>query len=174
MASYRTPANPSFGNQVLRHGMRVAIESSNPFDGNNSHGGESEAAFEQHFTPQEIADLWKRDPGTIRRMFRYEEGVIVDGPEHRSDGKRDYVTLRIPGSVVKRVHDRLMNKRVGRLRIGNRRTPGDSTGELQQDAACLGTPTPDDESSDAAWEREVQLTVEKLKALIHRDKTEAI
>lgn len=153
--------------------MRVAPESSNSFGGDNSHCGEAGSAFEQHFTPQEIADLWKRDPGTIRRMFRYEEGVIVDGPEHRSDGKRDYVTLRIPGSVVKRVHDRLMNKRVGRLRIGNRRKSGDGSRELQQDATYLGTPSPDDQSSDAAWEREVQRTVEKFRASINRDKSSA-
>jgi hypothetical protein len=66
----------------------------------------SETAFEHHFTPQELAELWKFDESTIRRMFIDEPGVMAVGKAARRDGKRDYVTLRIPESVARRVYAR--------------------------------------------------------------------
>jgi len=39
-------------------------------------------------------------------MFIEEPGVFVYGKERRRDGRRDYVTLRIPASVVERVYRR--------------------------------------------------------------------
>jgi hypothetical protein len=61
---------------------------------------------EKHYTPQELAELWKFDESTVRRMFIDEPGVLVFGKEKRRDGKRDYTTLRIPESVARRVHER--------------------------------------------------------------------
>jgi hypothetical protein len=58
---------------------------------------------ESLFTPQEIALQLKLSPKTIQRMFMDEPGVVVLGEEDRRDGKRQYVTLRIPESVVQRV-----------------------------------------------------------------------
>lgn len=63
-------------------------------------------AFEHQFTPRELAELWKFDESTIRRMFIDEPGVLIYGKEQRRDGRRDYVTLRIPESVVRRVYER--------------------------------------------------------------------
>jgi hypothetical protein len=63
-------------------------------------------ALEKHYTPQELAELWNFDQSTIRRMFIDEPGVLIYGKERRRDGRRDYVTLRIPASVVERVHKR--------------------------------------------------------------------
>ena len=63
-------------------------------------------AFEHHFTPRELADLWKLDESTIRRMFMDEPGVMIYGKEKRRDGRRDYVTLRIPQSVAQKVYER--------------------------------------------------------------------
>ena len=60
-------------------------------------------AFEHHFTPRELAELWKFDESTIRRMFIDEPGVMINGKEKRRDGKRDYITLRIPESVARKV-----------------------------------------------------------------------
>ena len=60
-------------------------------------------AFEQHFEPAELAELWKLDPATVRRMFQDERGVLKIGKSNRRDGKRDYITLRIPRSVADRV-----------------------------------------------------------------------
>jgi len=61
-------------------------------------------AFERHFTTRDLAELWKFDETTIRRIFQDQPGVFKVGRTNRRDGKRDYVTLRIPESVVLRVH----------------------------------------------------------------------
>jgi hypothetical protein len=37
-------------------------------------------------------------------MFQDEPGVLKNGKSNRRDGKRDYVTLRIPESVARRVY----------------------------------------------------------------------
>jgi len=62
--------------------------------------------FERHYTPQELAELWRLDRSTIRRIFQDEPGVLIYGKEKRCDGRRDYVTLRIPESVARRVYER--------------------------------------------------------------------
>ena len=62
-------------------------------------------AFERHYTPHELAELWKLDESTVRRMFMDETGVLIYGKEKRRDGRRDYVTLRIPESVAKKVYE---------------------------------------------------------------------
>jgi hypothetical protein len=63
-------------------------------------------ALERHYTPQELADLWGFDQTTIRRMFIDEPGVLKEGRRARRDGKRSYVSLRIPASIAQRVHER--------------------------------------------------------------------
>jgi hypothetical protein len=68
-------------------------------------GGERSPLMEEpHFTPAELAELWGVDPETIRNVFRNEPGVLKLG---NSNGKRTYITLRIPESVAERVHRRL-------------------------------------------------------------------
>ena len=73
----------------------------------NASGREPErsdvVALEQHFTPKDLAGLWRFDETTIRRMFQDEPGVLKLGKDDRRDGKRDYVSLRIPESVAVRV-----------------------------------------------------------------------
>ncbi len=64
----------------------------------------ADTTFERHYTPEELAELWHFDESTIRRMFMDEPGVLTYGKESRHDGRRDYVTLRIPESVALRVH----------------------------------------------------------------------
>jgi hypothetical protein len=73
-------------------------------------GFTSGTVFEKHYTPQELADLWQLDESTIRRMFIDEPGVLVYGKEHRRDGRRDYVTLRIPASVAESVYRRRIRR----------------------------------------------------------------
>jgi hypothetical protein len=63
-----------------------------------------ETAFEQHFTPQQLADLWVLHESTIRRLFLDEPGVLKYGNSSMRSGRREYVTLRIPESVAKRVY----------------------------------------------------------------------
>lgn len=64
------------------------------------------SALEQHYTPAEVAKLWRMSDDYIRDVFRDEPGVIkIDRPETMH--KRGYRTLRIPESVVLRVGARL-------------------------------------------------------------------
>ena len=56
---------------------------------------------ERHYSVNEIAKLWSLSPDSVRRLFRRERGVLVIGNR--------YVTLRIPESVLERVHRRLSN-----------------------------------------------------------------
>lgn len=58
---------------------------------------------ERHYTVAEIAAMWNLSKDAVRRMFQNEPGVLVLGG--RSKGrKRRYTTLRIPQSVLERVH----------------------------------------------------------------------
>lgn len=66
----------------------------------------TDTAFERHYTPQQLAELWLLHESTIRRLFLDEPGVLKYGKASRRDGHRDYVTLRIPESVAKRVYAR--------------------------------------------------------------------
>jgi hypothetical protein len=61
------------------------------------------ASFEPHFTPQELAEIWQLDANTVRRLFQDVPGVLKIGSSNPR-GKRGYVTLRIPQSVVDRVY----------------------------------------------------------------------
>lgn len=61
--------------------------------------------FGRHFTAAELAEIWKLDETTIRRLFQDEPGVLKIGKSNRRDGKRDYITLRIPEAVAVRVYE---------------------------------------------------------------------
>lgn len=63
---------------------------------------------ERHYTVAAIAAKWCLSADAVRKLFEREPDVIVIGdPAPR--GKRRYTTLRIPQSVVERVHRRLRN-----------------------------------------------------------------
>jgi hypothetical protein len=60
----------------------------------------------EHYCVREVAELWGLSERTIRRIFADEPGVIKwENGETRF--KRGYTTLRIPESVVQRVHRKL-------------------------------------------------------------------
>jgi hypothetical protein len=60
-------------------------------------------ALERHYSVTEVAKMWALSEKTVRRMFGDEDGVLNWGaPETRR--KRGYRTLRIPESVLHRVH----------------------------------------------------------------------
>ena len=63
---------------------------------------------ERHYAVAEIAELWNLSLDVVRKLFEREPGVLVLG-DHGSRSKRRYTTLRIPQSVVERVHRRLCN-----------------------------------------------------------------
>jgi hypothetical protein len=56
--------------------------------------------------PAEVAVLWQFDVETIRKLFQDEPGVVaLQSPIKK--GRRPYKTIRIPQSVLDRVHKRL-------------------------------------------------------------------
>ncbi len=66
---------------------------------------------DQHYPPSYWAKKWGLSHGFIRRLFLDELGVIkIVRPEDLRKKKRAYVSLRIPVSVAKRVHERLHGK----------------------------------------------------------------
>jgi hypothetical protein len=67
---------------------------------------ETTVHIERHYAVREIAEMWSLSPDKVRELFEGEPGVLVIGERH-SRHKRRYVTLRIPHSVLERVHARL-------------------------------------------------------------------
>jgi len=65
-----------------------------------------EICIEKHYSVSELASSWQLSENTIRRMFENEPGVLKWGT---SEGrfKRRYITMRIPETVVLRVHRQL-------------------------------------------------------------------
>jgi len=68
----------------------------------------STPAVERHFSPAEIAELWKLSTDCVRKIFENEPGVLILGNAAPRRGKRSYTTLRIPETVLDRVHRRLL------------------------------------------------------------------
>jgi hypothetical protein len=71
----------------------------------NDGTGPVSLALERHYSVNEIAELWGLSPDAARRIFRNEPGVVEI--RNKQTHKRRYVTLRIPESVVERVHRKL-------------------------------------------------------------------
>lgn len=63
-------------------------------------------ATEKHYTIPEIAELWHASADTVRKHFIDEDGVVKLGHKTRKN-KRRYVTLLVPETILKRVHQRL-------------------------------------------------------------------
>lgn len=64
---------------------------------------------ERHYAAIEVAEMWNLSADKVREIFEHEPGVLVIGdrnPRH----KRRYLTLRIPQTVLLRVHNRLAAK----------------------------------------------------------------
>lgn len=64
---------------------------------------------ERHYAVGQIAEMWNLSTDKVRELFENEPGVLVLG-ERSPRRKRRYVTLRIPHSVLERVHRRLSSK----------------------------------------------------------------
>jgi hypothetical protein len=61
----------------------------------------------RHYTVQEIAKMWKLSETMVRDLFREEPGVLrAERPLTRF--KRGYTTIRVPETVLRRVHARMM------------------------------------------------------------------
>lgn len=62
-------------------------------------------ALERHYSVPEIAELWAMSEKSVRRLFAGEHGILEWGT-HETARKRGYLNLRIPESVLIRVHQR--------------------------------------------------------------------
>jgi hypothetical protein len=97
--------------------LRGGFTSAQPFElslmepGKGAIGGEESRhiTLERHYAVTEIAEIWHLSTDKVRDLFEDEPGVLVIG-QRSSRRKRRYVTLRIPHSVVERVHARLLLK----------------------------------------------------------------
>jgi hypothetical protein len=63
--------------------------------------------IERHYTVQEISEMWQLSGTTVTRLFRDEPGVLKLGPVNARRGRQTRITLRIPESVLQRVHRRM-------------------------------------------------------------------
>lgn len=69
------------------------------------------AALEKHYTVAEISNLWQLSEDTIRKIFRDQPGVLkLASPERRF--RRGYCVLRIPESILQKVHESLRKRAV--------------------------------------------------------------
>jgi hypothetical protein len=68
--------------------------------------GAVDLANEKHYSVIEIAKLWALSQKTVRKIFEREPGVIHWGTEEKLH-KRGYRTLRVPETVLHRVHRKL-------------------------------------------------------------------
>ena len=82
------------------------VENGNPIVGGEL-AADAKIAQERHLDVAEIADIWSLSEDKVRRMFENEPGVMVIQGEGRRHRSRRYRTLRIPESVMTRVHRRL-------------------------------------------------------------------
>jgi hypothetical protein len=71
-------------------------------------------AFEKHYTPKEIAKTWGFGVDLVRRIFESEPGVIRVGHGEQLHRRR-YTSIRVPESVMRRVHRRLSEPNSKRL-----------------------------------------------------------
>jgi hypothetical protein len=72
----------------------------------HSAGPALDPAREKHYSIIEIAELWALSEKTVRKIFGREPGVIHWSTEEKLH-KRGYRTLRVPESVLHRVHRKL-------------------------------------------------------------------
>ncbi len=66
----------------------------------------NDTATETHYSCMEIAEMWGLSSKSVRNLFRDDPRVLKVAHTGRRR-KRDYVTLRIPESVVKQKHKEL-------------------------------------------------------------------
>jgi len=75
--------------------------------GTNSADGSSTAALEKHYSVSEVCKLWGWSRTKVLEVFRDEPGVLQSHLRTLRPRKRQNVTVRIPESVLLRVHGRL-------------------------------------------------------------------
>jgi hypothetical protein len=67
------------------------------------------SALERHLSINEIAELWGLSPGVVRALFK-DRGDVIRIGSGETRFRRGYLTLRVPESVVERVHAELRSR----------------------------------------------------------------
>ncbi len=70
------------------------------------------SALERHYSVSEVAELWGLSEETIRNIFRDRLDVLKIGSSFKRK-KRGYIVLRIPESVLQKVHEEMRQRRNG-------------------------------------------------------------
>lgn len=83
--------------------MTTALQSEKPADA----APVNAVSVQRHYSPAEIGEIWNLSPDCVRKIFENEPGVLVIGNPQPRRGKRSYTTLRIPQTVLERVHKRM-------------------------------------------------------------------
>ena len=71
------------------------------------------SALERHYSIKEISELWALSPGVVRTIFKDRSDILRIGHGEKMR-KRAYITIRVPESVLQRVHAELREKRGAR------------------------------------------------------------
>jgi len=86
--------------------LRKPVESAYGYSTNRAPSAPLDLANEKHYSIIEISKLWALSQKTVRKIFENEPGVILYG-QAETMRKRGYRTLRVPETVLQRVHRRL-------------------------------------------------------------------
>lgn len=63
-------------------------------------------ATERHYSVHEVAEMWGLSAEKVRKLFQDVPGVLKIGFTSTSKkGRKPYITLRIPASVLARFHE---------------------------------------------------------------------
>ena len=76
----------------------------------HAESGSSPPFLEQHHTIKELAERWNLDHETVRRLV-FDRDDVLKIAHVKRNGKRDYVSYRIPQSVAGRIYDSLTGRR---------------------------------------------------------------
>lgn len=66
-----------------------------------------EPAFERHYSVAEISELWGWSENKVLDTFREEPGVLRSQIRMLRARRRQRIVLRIPESIVRKVHARM-------------------------------------------------------------------
>ena len=86
--------------------LRKPVESAYGYSTTRTSSAPLDLANEKHYSIIEISKLWALSQKTVRKIFENEPGVILYG-QAETMRKRGYRTLRVPETVLQRVHRRL-------------------------------------------------------------------
>lgn len=104
MARHKEHDQPRHPADTPDHALRKPVQSVH--EESSASDQPTSLSSERHYSVSEISKMWSLSERTVKRMFQDEPGVIRWGREERLH-KRGYWTIRVPESVLERVHRRL-------------------------------------------------------------------